>query len=184
MESGGAKSIVRFRTLIVILIAFSMIPAAPLFMSQDATATPASQWLFPFPNRVFINISAGTGAGTDFQVKLLIGKTSGATGEDFDLGGGCLDNFNDIRFTANDGKTLLDYWIENVSASGTSYLATIWVEVQENLDTSRTIYCYYGAGSLAVSGSSGTHTFIYFEDFDYNMTQEIDARVGYNMLSG
>jgi hypothetical protein len=119
-------------------------------------------WLAGYSARKKVTIAHQTGAGTNYQVKLLVGKTSGATGEDFDLEGNCLDSMFDMRFTDNDGATPIDYWIESVAVSGTSYLATVWVEVADSLESSDAdIYCYYGkAGDT--DGSSGPNTFIQY----------------------
>lgn len=123
-------------------------------------------WLTGFNYRKKITISAETGAGTDYQVKLLIGKASGATGEDFDLESHCLDTFADIRFTDNDESTELSYWIESVEDSGTSKLATVWVKVADDLSTTNAdIYCYYGKAD-ATTTSDGDDTFLEFDDFD------------------
>lgn len=68
----------------------------------------------------------------------------------------CEDDYDDIRFTAADGTTLLPYWIES-SDSNTAY---IWVKT--NGET--TMYLYYG-NSLASSESSGSSVFDFFDDF-------------------
>jgi hypothetical protein len=113
-------------------------------------------WLYRKPITV-------TNASVNYQTKVKIGKTSGATGEDVDCGGYCQDDFDDIRFTASDGATLLDYWVESVAASGTSYLATVWV--QNDATPSTTLYMYYG-NSGAATASNGANTFILFDDFE------------------
>ena len=88
-------------------------------------------WLTGFSYRKKITLNGATGAGTDYQVKLLIGKTSGATGENFDLGGNCLDTFADLRFTDNDESTELSYWIEDVS---TEIFAAYFLKFSGSLD--------------------------------------------------
>ena len=121
-------------------------------------------WLPNYNHRKKLSISGEGGAGTNYQVKLVIGKTSAAIGEDFDLSENILDSFNDIRFTDNDGMTKLDYWIEKIESSGGTKKATVWVEVQDNLDSNVNIYVYYGNPS-AISASSGEATFSFFDDF-------------------
>ena len=117
-------------------------------------------WLSDYTYKKKVTLTGQTGAGTDYQVKLLIGKTSGATGEDFDLNEHCLDTFADIRFTDNDETTELKYWIESVAASGTSYLATVWVKVADSLESGTPdIYIYYGKAGDSTT-SSGADTFI------------------------
>ena len=123
-------------------------------------------WLTGYSYRKKITITAQPGAGTNYQVKLLIGKASGATGENFDLEGHCLDTMLDLRFTADDGVTELKYWIESVADSGTSKLATVWVKVAADLGSSnQDIYCYYGKAD-ATDGSDGANTFLFFDHFE------------------
>jgi hypothetical protein len=77
-------------------------------------------------------------------------------------GGQCQPDFDDIRFTDDDGYTLLDYWTESVVESD---YATFWVEVEDNLDFDTTIYMYFGNSTVS-SLSNGTATFMYFDDFE------------------
>lgn len=105
------------------------------------------------------------GAQTDYQMKLLVGESSGATGEQVDCGGLVASDFDDLRFTTSDGETLCDYWIESLSGTTPNQLATVWIEVPSIAahpdDT--TIYMYYGGTTTAVS--SITNTFIFGDDF-------------------
>jgi hypothetical protein len=101
-------------------------------------------------------------------MKLLLGESSGATGESVDCGGLCLSTFNDIRFTKSDGYTLLDYWIESLSGTTPNQLATIWIEFDSIGTTNTTFYMYYGK-SDATSLSNGDNTFILFDDFNDNV---------------
>ncbi len=67
---------------------------------------------------------------TNYQVKVQVAYDS-----DMQL------NFNDIRFTASDGTTLLSYWRESYTA-GVS--AIFWVKVPSIPSGSSTVYMYYG----------------------------------------
>ncbi|MFH1720671.1 MAG: DUF2341 domain-containing protein [Patescibacteria group bacterium] len=70
----------------------------------------------------------------------------------------------DIRFTDNDGTTLLNYWFESYDSSGQT--ATIWVKVPSiSASSSKTIYLYYGNGT-ATDNQNGTNTFDFFDSFD------------------
>jgi hypothetical protein len=70
----------------------------------------------------------------------------------------------DVRFTAADGTTLLDHWIEFWDNVGDS--AIVWVEVPSVPDTSTIdVYMYYGNGTAADS-SDGPATFQFFDDFE------------------
>jgi len=125
------------------------------FISLSSRYSP---WLLGFAYRRAIKISGSSGAGTGYQVKLKIGSSSGG---DFHLNGHC-DNFpNDIRFTKNDGLSLLDYWIEDPSQDP----ITVWIKIEDNLNEDVNIFCYYGS-SLAESESDGNAIFEFFEDFE------------------
>jgi hypothetical protein len=67
---------------------------------------------------------------------------------------------SDLRFTAADGKTLLDYWIESWGGRGDS---RIWVKVPE--PGTRALYIYYG-NPAALAVSDGEKTFDFFDDFN------------------
>lgn len=115
-------------------------------------------WLSGYGYRRQITITGQSGAGTDFPVILKVGETSGATGEDFDVGGHCSAFPNDIRFTDNDGETILYPTLESISGTSPNRTATIHVRVNDNLGTNQTIYCYYGK-SDALSSWDMANTF-------------------------
>jgi hypothetical protein len=71
---------------------------------------------------------------------------------------------DDMRFTATDGSTLINYWIE----SGCNTNNTIvWVKVPSIPSGSSNIYMYYG-NAAAATASSGDATFRLFDDFNDN----------------
>jgi hypothetical protein len=75
----------------------------------------------------------------------------------------CQTDFDDIRFTASDGTTELDFFLAEKTDS--SY-APFYVEVPDNLTTGPAqIYMYYG-NAAASSGSNGANTFLLFDHFD------------------
>ncbi|WAE39593.1 MAG: hypothetical protein FHOMOCKG_00065 [Methanophagales virus GBV302] len=131
--------------------ALGAISSSSLFM--EAT------WLPGFTYRKRLVISGSNGAGTGYQIKLKIGSSSGG---DFHLNGHCDDFPNDIRFTKDDGLTLLKYWIEDPDQDP----VTVWVKIEDNLDENVDIYCYYGS-SIADTLSNGEAVFDFFDDFDY-----------------
>lgn len=100
---------------------------------------------------------------TNYQVQLRLHQIDGVdSGSDIYLGGHILANFNDIRFTTDDGTTLLDYWIESTSGS----TATVWVEASLLQASSTTkIYLYYDNPS-ASSASNPEAVFPFYDDFD------------------
>lgn len=122
-------------------------------------------WLINYRYRKSITISRSSGAVTNYQMKLLIGESSGATGESVDCGGKCLSTFNDLRFTTSDGTTLLDYWIESITGTTPNQLATVWIEFNSIGTDDTTFYMYYG-NTEASSYSNGADTFILFDDFE------------------
>jgi len=122
-------------------------------------------WLSGWSYRKAITLSRASGAVSNYQMKLLVGESSGATGESVDCAAHVKTDFSDLRFTAADGSTLLDYWIESVSGATPNQLATVWIEFGSIGTGATTFYMYYGnAGAAAVS--NGTTTFLLFDHFD------------------
>ncbi len=128
-------------------------------------------WLSGWGYRKSVTLSRASGAVTNYQMKLLVGESSGATGEDVDCGGKCLASFNDLRFTSTDGTTLLDYWIESISGATPNQLATIWIEFDSIGTSSTTFFMYYGKLD-ASAASSGANTFIFFDDFERGVDED------------
>jgi hypothetical protein len=130
-------------------------------------------WLTGWKYRKKITIQGSSGAGTNYQVLLRVGESSGATGADFHLEG-LADNFpsgknqgGDLRFTSSDGSTLLDFWVENVIGTAPNRVAYVWVEVSEDLGNNRDIFCYFGNPN-ATNASNIVNTFIDGDDFTLN----------------
>ena len=112
-----------------------------------------------------VTLSRASGAVTNYQMKLLVGESSGATGEDVDCNSHVQADFDDLRFTTING-TLLDYWIESISADvSPNKLATVWIEFNSIGIGATTFYMYYG-NAAAAAVSSGANTFIVFDDFE------------------
>lgn len=123
--------------------------------------------------RKSITLSRASGAVNNYQMKLLVGESSGATGEDVDCGGHVAADFDDLRFTTSDGSTLCDYWIESISGSTPNGLATVWIEFPTIGTGATTFYMYYGGTETAVS--SGADTFLEFDAFIGNNDDAWDA---------
>ena len=102
-------------------------------------------------------IQSAAGAGTNYQVRLIVHKGSGTdTSNNVYLSNHCEDDFGDVRFTGSNGITELDYWLESYTSGDT---ATFWVKVADDLSSSNaTIYIYYG-NSGASTTSNGANTF-------------------------
>jgi len=99
---------------------------------------------------------------TGFQKKIILHAHSGSDTEGADPVihvPDCQADFDDIRFTSDDGETLLDYYIESLADE----VATVWVEA-DFADGNTTIYLYWG-NSSATAGSSIANTFPYGDAF-------------------
>ena len=132
---------------------------------QAGVSLRGGGWLTGWGYRKPIALSRPSGAVTNYQMKLLVGESAGASGEAVDCGGNCKTDFSDLRFVAADGTTLLPYWIESISGSTPNRLATIWIKFDSIGTTATTFYMYYG-NSSASSLSNGADTFIAFDDFE------------------
>ncbi|PIT87296.1 MAG: hypothetical protein COU31_03730, partial [Candidatus Magasanikbacteria bacterium CG10_big_fil_rev_8_21_14_0_10_40_10] len=123
------------------------------FNSGQAVLTPEGWYNADWSKRRAISIVNNVASElTDFQVFV-------TTTYDSDMQA----DFDDLRFTASDGETLLDYWLESKTDSVTS---TLWVEVPTLAASASTnIYMYYG-NAEATSVSSIDDTFLFGDDFD------------------
>jgi len=142
-------------------------------------------WLTGWTYRKKVTISGSTGAGTNYQVLLKVGESSGATGCNFHVEGHSAifpsgpNNSGDLRFTASDGVTLLDFWVETVTGTAPSRIAYCWVEVSADLGTDQDVYCYYG-NSAASNISNGPATFPFFEDFNAYTDGDLNGQGGWS----
>lgn len=119
-------------------------------------------WLDPlWASRKKIPLIGADSAGTNYQLKIEVGHSSGG---DVTCDGTCQADFDDIRFTDNDGATELDHWREKYTGSDE---ATFWIEVQDDLSGGNNpyIYIYYGNGGASTT-SDGDATFLFFDDFN------------------
>lgn len=115
-------------------------------------------WLTGWPYRRSITITERSGSDlTDYQVKIELNSSN------FDFSKANADG-SDIRFAADDGTTLLPYWIEEWDS--VNQTAKIWVKIPGLLaNSSITIYMYYGNPD-AQSESDGEAVFDFFDDFE------------------
>jgi len=128
-------------------------------------------WLSPWLLRKTHAINPASGAGTNYQIGIKVYRTSGTDGTEsvygntmgkVFVGTNCRVDFGDIRFTDNDGTTLLDYWIWEKEDNN---YAIFWIEVKDDLSSNQTIYVYYDNNS-ATSMSNGEDTFIFYDSCD------------------
>jgi len=111
----------------------------------------ASWYNYSFYNRVTNDIANGY---RPYQLQLNITNDVGTNnGTHIYCNGGCLANFNDIRFTL-DNTTLLSHYINTTTK-------VVWV----NLTANGTLNMYYN-NSNANSISNSTTTFRLFDDFN------------------
>lgn len=125
-------------------------------------------WLSGYAYRKKCSVN-GTVSGnqTDYQMKLIVGESSGASGEDVDCASHCQSFPDDVRFTSADGTTEHDYWIETGSISGTTpnRKATAWIEAASIPNPGPIdLYMYYGKTS-DFGDSNGSTSFTFFDDF-------------------
>ena len=115
-------------------------------------------WLNDWSYRRAITITEQSGGTlTDYQVKVSLNSSN------FDFSKANADG-SDIRFTEDDGTTLLNYWIEEWD--NTSEEAIIWVKIPSILANGDiTIYIYYGNTS-ATDISDGSAVWDFFDNFE------------------
>lgn len=134
-------NIKHLRPLILILLLFSL-------RSENACA----QWLCPWENRIPIKLASTSGSDlSDYQVRF-----------DLTFQTGMNPDFSDIRFTASDGSTLLDFWVEQVVPSSS---AIVWVKIPTIPSVNSTSVYLYFCNTAASSASDAANTFIFFDDF-------------------
>lgn len=134
-------------------------------MSEPAQASPDPDWLSGWGYRKDQTITGSTaGAQTDYQMKMTVHKGSGTDNTtDVFCGGNCRDDFWDIRWTKDDGTTMMDYWIETL-VSGE--YAEFWIEIPSVPASPSTVdvYVYYG-NATAGSAENGRATFVVWDDY-------------------
>jgi hypothetical protein len=110
-------------------------------------------------------INPSFNAGSGYQVRIVARNADGTSADSLAyLKTHAKVDFGDVRFTAGDGTTLLDYWLEAGSMEGNS--AAFWVEVSGSLEnTPQVIYIYYGNSGATTTSNGGT-TFSFFDDFN------------------
>ena len=138
---------------------------------KDFMLADGEYWLNPWAYRKSITIDAGGYGGgggpaiVNYTIELDVNYGSGSdSGNSVYCSSHCQTDFDDIRFTDDNGITELNYWLEEYTVSDD---ATFWVRVEDDLTSEQTIYIYYG-NSAASTTSNGTNTFLHFDDFETN----------------
>lgn len=107
-----------------------------------------------------ISITGQAGSGTDYQVELEIGDSAGGN---FHLEGHCDVFPQDIRITDDDGTTLLDHFVEDLTADP----IVVYVEVKDDLDSNQDIRVYYGKSGESTASDIDA-TMVFGDDFADN----------------
>ena len=145
------------RELVFVVLVFLYISPVILSPSYTSLAIPEQQnytiaegeyWLTGWTYRKAVYLNGTAGAGTNYTTLITVPYDSNMESD-----------YDDIRFTDNDGNTLLSHWRETYNAT----YALFWVQVTDNLDSDVTIYMYYGYSS-ATDVSDGS-IFLVFEDW-------------------
>lgn len=127
--------------------------------------TPGSWWDSGWDKRKLITVSNSGSALTDYQVNVTVVHETDMQSD-----------FDDLRFTNSTG-TLLDYWIEDFTASTT---ASVWIEVDSIGATGDTsVFMYYG-NSGASAASNGDNTMVFFEDMDTTPSGTLKSNAYYD----
>jgi len=129
-------------------------------------------WLLGWKYRKFHVVKGGsTESETNYQIRIKIHYGNGTdNGENVYLNGYCRTDFGDVRFTKNDGISLLSYYIiEKVD----SQYAIFWIKVPyiPPAPDFTTIFVYYGKED-ATDVSNGQDTFVWFDHFDTDKSSE------------
>jgi len=152
------KPVTYILLIIVIMSVLSVLDVAPATELPKAYAQGAG-WLSGWQYRVkiVINNTKNPNSLTNYQVLTVINT------QDLISQGKMRSDCGDIRFTDENGVTLLPYWIDPSTINTVN--TRIWVKVPYIPGGgTKTIYMYYGNPS-ATSQSNGDNTFILFDDF-------------------
>jgi hypothetical protein len=111
-----------------------------------------------------INQTSGSGTLTNYDIQIHVYNGSGSdSSSSVYINNETNADFSDVRFTQDDGSTLLSYWCESYVSQSDAWF---WVEIPTDLSLGNVaIYLYYG-NSTSSSLSNGFNTFTLFDDFD------------------
>jgi len=149
-ESKRLRRFVRplFRFVSVVFIAFVLfLPQFPISLITPVKASTANWYDTSYKYRRSITIDNSSNASvlTNYEAKVTLSSSN------FDFTK-AQSSGQDIRFTDNDGTTLLNHWIEAYDNGGQT--ATVYVQVPSlSASSTRTIYVYYGNSSTATTSN-------------------------------
>jgi hypothetical protein len=131
-------------------------------VSQSAIdSVHLGEWLY----KKLIPISRASGATTNYQMKLMVGESSGSAGADIHCEGLCRTDFGDVRFRKADGVTELDYFIKSITGTTPNQIAEIWIEFDDVDATELDYYMFYDNPTVTTT-SNARNTFRSYADFN------------------
>jgi N-acetylneuraminic acid mutarotase len=134
-----------------------VLAVATMFLAAILETATAQSWYSPnwAYRRAVMATNPGGTTLTDYQVQITLTSS-------FDFTKAKSDG-SDVRVTADDGTTLIPFWIENWNAGAQA--ARIWAKVPVIPSGGVSLYLYYG-NAAGVSVSNGVSTFRFFDDFE------------------
>jgi hypothetical protein len=152
--------------LLLLLASVNLATAASAY-----SPTQTEGWAYR--RAIHIDNSSNSATLNDYQVKVMLDGTN----FDFAQADGKGD---DLRFTDEDGRSLLNYWVEYYDAQRQT--AVVWVRVPAIPSAgSKTIYLYYGAAPHSIS--NGMRVFPFFDDFGVPGTGYYDLSPAQTVLT-
>ena len=147
----------------ILLIIFLVLP---LFFNLIPVKATGENWLTGYTYRKSIVVNSASGAGANYQVYQTVYYTTASdTAYNTYTNGKCLMNFGDIRFTASNGNTLLNYGVET---NVTSTSAKFWIKITDDISSSGTTYYLYYGNTTVNAGLTTTdlnNVMDFYDDF-------------------
>ncbi len=153
------KIVLKYR--IAFLLCFLLLIPNFVFL-VDAQET----WLEGFAYRKLITIAGEAGAGVGYtvyvrtvkgagtdQIEQLTGGYNGVNATKVYLPTGAQDSFSDVRFTDDDGETILGQWRD----SYVDAVSALWaVNITDSLETQASFYVYWGNSTVSLVSDAET----------------------------
>lgn len=121
--------------------------------------TEYNEWLPDFKYRIPITLTGGV-SGVLSNYQILISKI---------YDNNMQENFNDVRFTESDGKTLINSWLESKTDAVNANIYVKFPTTPTNLETKK-YYMYFGNSGVS-NNWDGDNTFEFFDDFSGDLSQ-------------
>ncbi|MFH1691518.1 MAG: DUF2341 domain-containing protein [Candidatus Omnitrophota bacterium] len=118
---------------------------------------------FPYRKK-FIIKNTGLQPLYNYQVNLKLGEADEILDADVHCSGQATGDFKSIRFTLADGKTLIPYYLENISGASDKRVAEFVLKIPQIPVGPLPLYVYYGS-SQAENLSDGRKVFDFYDDF-------------------